>query len=104
VLHFKVDVRLGSKAIPLLISHLDDTRLTSARFDPNKRLAIPVGYVCLDILTGIIHAPRIVTEECETDGLDACIAPGYFFRPDAYGRKGDRYIASRKVHQVKLKW
>jgi hypothetical protein len=97
-------VNLGANAIPLLIAHLDDTRLTSAIFDPNRRKPVPVGYVCLDILTNIVRARNILIENCVDDGLGACIKRGYYFRPDAYDSEGSRYVAHANVRRVKLKW
>jgi hypothetical protein len=97
-------VNLGANAIPLLIAHLDDTRPTSAIFDTNRPRTVPIGYVCLDILTHIIQARGILIEDCADDGLGACIRPGYYFRPDAYTRQGKRYVAHSDVRHVKLKW
>jgi hypothetical protein len=37
-------LKLGASAIPLLIAHLDDTRLTSATFGTDK-VHVPVGHV-----------------------------------------------------------
>lgn len=96
-------VDLGSRAIPLLIAHLDDTRLTSATFTRN-RIPVPVGHVCLDILTNIIRAPKILVEDCGDDGLGACIRDGYYFRPDAYTPNGSKYIAKPEVARVKANW
>src|SRR2546423_5108697 len=58
-------VKLRSRAIPLLIAHLDDARPTAAKFKENS---VPVGYVCLDILTHIVDAPRILIKDCADDG------------------------------------
>jgi hypothetical protein len=97
-------VHLREKAIPLLIEHLDDTRLTSARFDANNPRAVPVGHVCLDILTNIIDAPKILRKDCPDDGLGACIQRGYYFRPDAYILKGSSCQARPEVARVKQNW
>lgn len=96
-------VKLGEKAIPLLIAHLDDTRQTSATFGRNN-VRVPVGHVCLDILTHIIKAPRTLIEDCADDGLGAWVREGYYFRPDAYARKGSRFIARPEVSRVKANW
>jgi hypothetical protein len=96
-------VDLGANAIPLLIAHLDDTRLTSATFGRNK-FQVPVGHVCLDILTYIIRGPKILVENCSDDGLGACVRPGYYFRPDAYTPNGSKYIAKPEVARVKANW
>ena len=102
-------VKLGPTAIPLLIAHLDDTRLTSAKFFYYRRgkertLPVPVGHVCLDILTSIIKAPRIFTAECGDDRLGACFEVGYYFRPDAYVSNGDRVVALAIVYRAKSNW
>ncbi len=97
-------VNLGADAIPLLIAHLDDTRPTSAIFDTNRPKPVPVGHVCLDILTHIVQGPGILIEDCADDGLGACIKRGYYFRPDAYTRAERRYVAHSDVQQVKLRW
>jgi len=94
----------------MLIAHLDDTRLTSAKlcsYFPGGRsecAPVPVGYVCLDILMSIVRAPTIIRSECGDDGFGACIVNGYYFRPDAYVRNGDRFVANAEVHRVKSNW
>jgi hypothetical protein len=94
-------VKLGAKAIPLLIRHLDDTRLTSARFHGRP---VPVGHVCLDILTSIIIAPKVLVKDCPDDGLGACIKRGYYFRPDAYGIGKDKQMARPEILRVQSNW
>jgi hypothetical protein len=103
-------INLRQRAIPILIVHLDDTRLTSAKlcsYFPGGRkecAPVPIGYVCLDILMNIVKAPKIITNECGDDGLGACIESAYYFRPDAYVRKSDRFVAGAEVHRVKSNW
>lgn len=94
-------VNLRSSAIPLLIAHLNDTRPTSAKFKGNP---VPVGHVCLDILTNIVSAPEILIKDCADDGLGACVGGGYYFRPDAFTRKGSGFVAGREVARVKANW
>jgi hypothetical protein len=102
---------LGPKAIPLLIEHLDDTRLTSALFEGGftwgKPIRVPVGHVCLDILMHITRQNRHIFDwECGDDGLGACVREGYYFRPDEYypvGNSGE-YIARVGVRFVKANW
>src|SRR5205085_1769406 len=88
----------------LLIAHLDDTRLTSAAFGRDDPQRVPVGHICLDILTNIIRAPRILVIDCADDGLGACIREGYYFRPDAYSHRGNRIVARSDVYRVKRNW
>src|SRR5438132_1840153 len=93
--------RLGSRSVPLLIAHLHDARPTSAKFKGNP---VPVGYVCLDILTNIVSAPGILIKDCADDGLGACVDGRYYFRPDAFTRKGGELAAGREVARVKANW
>ena len=102
-------VELGPSAIPILIAHLDDTRPTSAKFfhyvgPTEKYESVPVGHVCLDILMNIVDAPKIITKECGDDGLGACIERGYYFRPDAYVKKGNSFLARPEVLRTKANW
>jgi hypothetical protein len=101
---------LGPKAIPLLIAHLDDTRLTSATFEGGftwgKPIRVPVGHVCLDVLMHIIGENRYIFDwECGDDGLGACVKEGYYFRPDEfYPVNKNEYIARLGVRVVKSNW
>jgi len=102
-------INLGARAIPLLIAHLNDTRLTSATFNGGftrgKPIRVPVGYVCLDILTHIIgDNPHIFVRNCGDDGLGACVNSEYYFRPDEYYPAGHDYIAREGVHVAKVNW
>ena len=101
---------LGPKAIPLLIAHLDDTRLTSATFEGGftwgKPIRVPVGHVCLDILMHITGGNRHISDsDCFDDGLGACVKEGYYFRPDEYYPAGkNEYIARLGVRVAKVNW
>jgi hypothetical protein len=82
-------LNLGADAIPLLIEHLDDGRLTAATFNTSQGQGKPrltgratVGYVCLDILMSVVDGPPVWIEGCGDDGLGACVEPGFYFRPD----------------------
>jgi hypothetical protein len=106
-------VNLRDKAIPLLIRHLDDTRTTSALYKGGNHwanpLAVPVGYLCLDILSQIVGDNGILFVEgqrdCDSDGMGACIQPKYYFDPDAYSvGQGDHLLPSKKVLNVKRNW
>jgi hypothetical protein len=80
-------VQLGNKSIPLLIDCLGDGRLTTVRFNGNmttKFMNVPVGYVCLDILSTIVKGAPVSERECGFDGLGACMSNGFYFRPDDY--------------------
>ena len=73
--------------MPLLIDCLDDGRLTNVRFHASgsvKSKGVPLGYVCLDILTGVVPGEPISDPDCDADGLGACVNRGFYFRPDDY--------------------
>jgi hypothetical protein len=101
-------VNLGQKAIPLLIAHLDDMRPTSATFysERYKRVVnVPVGYVCLDLLTNIVKdTPRIFIEPCTDDGLGACFKGEFYFWPDAFNLRGRGYMARPEIIRAKSNW
>jgi hypothetical protein len=100
-------VNLGSSAIPLLIAHLTDTRLTPLTFVcGSKTMRVPVGYVSYDILNHIVRdkRPRFNREDCAGDGLCACEVEGYCFRPDDYIRGLRGYVPRKIVHRVKANW
>jgi hypothetical protein len=95
---------LQERAIPILIRHLDDQRPTAATFSTGSfhrtTTRVPVGYVCLDILTNIVATKNgIIRTDCADDGLGACVAAGYYFRPDAT-------LAGAKANMraVKARW
>jgi hypothetical protein len=78
---------LEARSIPLLIDCLNDGRLTAARFDGGsitKPMNVPVGYLCLDILTVVVRGEPVATRECNKDGLGWCMHLGFYFRPDDY--------------------
>jgi hypothetical protein len=101
-------VGLGAKSIPLLIKHLDDTRLTSATFEGRpsfKRVSVPVGFICLDILLSIVgRNEHIWIKDSFDDGLGANVQPDYYFRPDAYDRRANECVARKVVRVVKSNW
>lgn len=87
-------VALRQSAIPILISHLDDTTPTLHRFSAAPSLRVPLGFVCLDILVAITEGPMHV-QDCADDGFGACVTEGYFFRPDS---------SRQDIAKVKKKW
>jgi hypothetical protein len=102
-------IALGPGAIPLLVKHLDDTRLTSATFAGRpdfRRARVPVGYVCLDILLGVVERSETVfiLEDCCDDGLGANVESDFYFRPDEYERSGDGLVVREHVRVVKSNW
>ena len=105
-------VKLQDAAIPVLIRHLDDMRLTSARYRGgvywNDPVAVPVGYVCLDILSQIVRDNKVLfvqgRRDCDSDGVGACIQPAYYFDSFNYVRKGKSITPGRQVTIVKHNW
>jgi hypothetical protein len=102
-------VKLRGKAIPFLIQHLNDLRLTNATFNGgfsrDKPIRVPVGYICLDILLSIVSGKSPVKiRNCFDDGLGACVEPGYYFRPDEYYPAGENYLARDGVYRAKKNW
>lgn len=83
---------LGPRCIPLLIAHLDDRRLTKARFDGGRfahaPIVVPLGHVCLDILLNTTSGQTVHIRDCADDGLGACVRSGYYFRPDVLQGRG----------------
>jgi hypothetical protein len=105
-------VNLRGGAISLLIAHLDDTRLTSARYKGGKHWSdpagVPVGYVCLDILSQIVKDNKILfvqgRRDCDFDGMGVCIEQKYYFNPDDYSFKGELLVPQKRVLSAKHNW
>lgn len=105
-------VKVQDAAIPVLIRHLDDMRLTSARYKGgtywNNPIAVPVGYVCLDILGQIVRDNRALfvqgRRDCDFDGVGACIQPAYYFDPFDYTMNGKRITPGKQVMIAKRNW
>ena len=104
-------VALREKAIPLLIECLDDTRPTSATvlfggYLTDKPVRVPVGHVCLDILTSIVERNNeLIFVEDPSDGFCGDIKDGYCFRPDDYKAYSDDRFKNRPIVRiVKANW
>jgi len=67
----------GPSCIPLLIAHLDDQRLTAARFDGGRfadaPIQAPLGHLCLDILIHATSGRTVHLVNCTDDGLAECV-------------------------------
>src|SRR5262249_30533400 len=100
-------VRFGPQAVPLLILHLDDGRLTKTRYldtGLGKDKRVPLGHVCFDILTNIVrHKPPMFEEVCEGDNARACVVEKYSFEPSDFdGERKKR--ATGRVRRAKAEW
>ncbi|HEX8369675.1 MAG TPA: hypothetical protein VF604_14110 [Pyrinomonadaceae bacterium] len=79
-------LELGEKAIPLLISHLDDKRFFKrltfcCLANQHKPRKVTVGEVALDILTIIVQRNEPMFDlKCIDEGApeDRCVADGYY--------------------------
>lgn len=100
-------LRLGPKALPLLIDCLMDGRVTSMRFSGStvsKPMNVPIGYVCLDVLMGTIRGP-VSEPECADDGMGACMKQEFYFRPDDYSQCWPDFCLPRPwVRVVQENW
>lgn len=103
----RVLVDLKHKAIPLLIDCLDDTRATSATYTTrrvNAETPAPLGFVCLDILSGMVDShPKVFIPDCADDGLGACYQNGFYFRPDVL-MTSDQAASIALMRRVKENW
>ena len=104
-------VALREKAIPLLIECFDDTRPTSAAvlfggYLTVNPVLVPVGFICLDILTSIIERNnKLIFVEEPSDGFCGDMKDGYCFRPDDYKSYGDDRFKKRPIVRiVKANW
>jgi hypothetical protein len=105
-------VNLREAAIPLLIRHLNDTRVTSAKYKGGEHwttpIEVPVGYLCLDILSQIVNDKKVLfvhgRRDCDYDGMGACFQPKYYFNPDDYSMQGERLVPGRRVLAAKQNW
>jgi hypothetical protein len=89
--HVRAILDLEPSCIPVLVAHLDDQRLTSAKFDGGRfahaPIQVPLGYICLDILLHATSGNAVHVADCADDGLGACVRSGYYFRPDILRRR-----------------
>jgi hypothetical protein len=90
----KAIVESGEEALPLLVSCINDTRLTRIGFEPSsvsevgkrgvKSTNVPLGYVCLELLTNVAADPRHKANDPDGygDGICTGARKGFCFRPD----------------------
>lgn len=101
---------LGRSAIPLLISHLDDTRLVDMVYLSGEgEVKVTVGDVALNILEAIVkETAPMFDEECakgERLNGENCTEADYSYVPGSYkvNRQGRR-IADKDVTAAKRNW
>jgi hypothetical protein len=105
-------VKLRGAAIPVLIRHLDDMRLTSAKYKGgvywDNPIPVPVGYLCLDILSQIVRdSKRLFVQgrrDCDFDGIGACFQSRYYFDPFNYIKDGQSVLPGKQVLVAKHNW
>lgn len=100
--------RLGTReAVPTLISHIADQRLTKVVYrevEPGtgkpRSTAVPLGYLCLDILLqlSLRDSPPIV-ESGDDGGWRAHTDERFYFAPDALTRP-DGPLVMKQVRQA----
>jgi len=94
-------VDLRDNVVPLLIACLDDPRPTQAVYlEKNQHYPVPLGHVCLDILTHVVRSPQIHYKDCRDDGLGACIAEPFYYEPGIMMSKDSGKI----MGAVKSRW
>jgi hypothetical protein len=102
--------RCPEVAPAILIEHLDDARLTSARFKGSvhrwRPIRVTLGYVCLDLLR-TMHTFDSASFDESTDNDEtwgAGIARGLYFRPDDYVITKSGYKPTLAVLRAKRAW
>jgi len=104
-------LKLRSRAIPLLIAHLDDRRLltiaTNYQIDGDHS-SVTVGAASLDILTLIIRLDaRFFKQKClkglEEGTISSCLRRGYGIYPEDFWQTG-KLKAKASVFRAKQKW
>jgi hypothetical protein len=99
-----------ARAAEVLVEHLDDTRLTSARFKGGAHwshpIRVPLGVLCLDVLISLspFGSPVRDPKTENDDGLGAGVRAEYYFRPDDFDIKVGRYAPKAHVLAVKEAW
>lgn len=107
-------LKLGRKAIPLLIAHLDDKRLLNMATNPNTSgvgYQITVGAASLDLLTMMIREDaRFFDKKCLKElqeGLEAplcyCVKKAYHVSYEDFWRDGKIRVSNRIV-KAKSNW
>jgi len=97
-------------AAPVLISHLDDARPTTARFKGgefwSEPIRAPLGYVCLDLLRAITAegSSAFDPSSVDDDSLGAGIRPSFYFRPDVFQQRGSTDETPPQVRSAKQAW
>jgi len=108
-------LNLGPRAIPLLINHLDDTRLTRMVYccftTDSGSYPVTVGDVSQNILGAIVrHMRPLFDMKCEkeqaedADGLTVCLEDKYGLSMPAFYKRGKARIPTRETRRAKQNW
>ena len=105
----KTVLTCAAVAAPQLIAYLDDVRPTKILCQTErtkyKSQAVPLGFVCLDLLLVLSDMNSLVTvPDCDEDGLGACVSDGYYFRPDDYRITDSKTEPLPVVQKTKQAW
>jgi len=85
------------EAISMLIDHIDDVRPTRAiRVDGNRRIIVPLGYLCLDLLISMSIGESLIFDHEDVSE----VRPEYWFPPDVLAQPE----AGRVMARVKRAW
>lgn len=118
---------LGKKAIPLLIAHLDDKRLTgvrtsSATFKKTEEFQVTIGAACFDLLNYIIREDaRFFDQDCLKDlrecgegHTSSCANARYTVFPEDFWAgetrvrgnlwEGKTLVVKKRVVRAKRRW
>lgn len=98
-------LELEEKAIPLLIAHLDDMRLTQMASCCAEPTPVTVGDACLNILSVISKttAPMFETP-CDGDFSNSCLKEEYSFPTSSFTKRGKRRLPTKEVVTAKQNW
>ena len=99
-------------AARLLVSQLTDMRtsLFTCRTTKTKGEVrpVPMGHVAMDLLQHLAprsqSPPHLTPGDCSDDGFGACLANGYYFRPDDYELVDGEMRALPIVAEVQANW
>jgi hypothetical protein len=101
-------LKLGSRAIPLLIAHLDDQRLLQVQTTYPEYYRVTVGAACFDLLTLLVRTDgRFFDQHClrrlAEGRMSSCSKPGYRILPEDFWQR-KTLVVKRSVSRAKHNW